>query len=647
MRRFSPFFERLKTSPLRQFLFQLLLCALTGLVLALVARLIDTQSLRYTLAALALGNLWLTALLLFLVHAALSLLTRSLLLGGALTALPAAILALIDHYKMAITSTPLQIGDFALAGRVGSIVELNAQSLTLSRNTALALIGACVWLVALGFCSRPVRLPWRKSLPAALAPALVLTLVVGPGANKLVYTPLQAPVSALLTQSDANEHCGVLLGLWRGVLYKIQSTPRGYSEQTMEDLLTQAQEDLPAQAASERKQPNIILILSESFFDVTTLPGVTYDSDPLAEFHALQEEGVSGAFYTRTVGYGTCDIELEILTGINTSLLSGENLYSLDPEALASLPSVPALLKENGYETVAFHLFDDSIYHRTPIYQALGIDNSYFSGDFAAIDPDAAAAKDYWAYMATKIRGGYYSDDYMTDLFLDLYEARQGDAPLFLYGLSVENHTPHDGTKYAADGYTVACTSPLSGEAAGVLADVSQGAADASQALGRLADYFREQEEPTVILFYGDHRPGLGLSDAVSSVYSALGMVPGTNQSQWTAEQLKELHSTTYLIWANDPDYLPAPAGTTRDVSTNYFGLNVLSAAGVELPLYWRILDDASSELLMDAVEYHLSLDGTPSREAASSSETQLQRLRLCFYDALYGDQYITQRLWE
>lgn len=619
----------------------------SGLVWALLARLIDNQSAQRMLSSLAGADLWLTALFLGLAVLFLSLLTHSLFAGNLIVGLAAAILTLINHYKVAITSTPLLISDFSLVGRLGNIARLNAQSITFSSQTIAAIAVMVLWLALSWFFSRPLRLQWKWSLSAALAPVLLLFLVFWLGADKLIYTPLQVPLTVRVTQSAANEQCGVLLGLWRSVRGSTQVNMEEYSQETMEALLAQAQEELPAgEPGPDREQPNIILILSESFFDVTTLPGVTYESDPLADFHALQSEGVSGTFYSRTVGYGTCNIELEILTGINTSLLDWENLYSLDPELFTRLPTVPGLLRENGYETIMFHLFDDSIYSRTPIFQAIGFDQLYFSGDFAAIDPDAAEAADYWAFMAGQVSGGYYSDSYMTDLFIDLYEQKGADGPLFLYGISMENHTPHDGTKYADDEYTVAFTSPLSGEAAGVLAAASQGAANASAALGRLVDYFREQEEPTVILFFGDHRPGLGLSDNVSSVYSALNMIPGSAQSQWTPEQLAELHSTSYLIWSNDPDYLPAPAGSEQAASCNYFGLSVLDAADVSLPLYWRLLKDASSTRIIDTAEYHLGRSGVPSGTAPTDSQA-LNRLALCFRDALYEEQYITRRLWE
>ena len=101
---------------------------------------------------------------------------------------------------------------------------------------------------------------------------------------------------------------------------------------------------------------------------------------------------------------------------------------------------------------------------------------------------------------------------------------RRTDAPVFIWGITMENHTPYTAEKY--DAYHWAFESPLSDEAEGVLASLVEGAADASAALGKLAEYFSQCEEPTVIVFFGDHRPGLPLDGAASTVYSALGMCP-------------------------------------------------------------------------------------------------------------------------
>ena len=251
--------------------------------------------------------------------------------------------------------------------------------------------------------------------------------------------------------------------------------------------------------------------------------------------------------------------------------------------------------------------------------------------------------------MKHKISGDFYSDDYMTDLFIKLLE-QESEEPLFAYGISMENHSPHNGSKYAdTGGYTVEFDAALSEEATGVLADAIEGSTNASEALGKLTDYLREQDEPTVVIFFGDHRPGLGLSDGSSTVYSELGMSEGYDQGKWSIEQILELHSSDYLIWSNDPAYLPAEAGSTIDNSCNYLGLSVFEAAQSELPLYWELLQDASEVRIIDTLEYHLGQDGEVSRVASSSEEDKrrLDLLATCFYDTFYGEQQLTPQLWK
>lgn len=622
---------------------------LSGLVWALLARLIDSQSIRHMLSCLAAPDLWLTALFLALAVLALALLTRSLFAGDLIVGLAVVILSFINYFKVLITSIPLSIGDFSLIGQVGDIAALNREAIRFGRNSILAVAAAIVWLAITLFFSRPLRIRWYWSLSGAAAAVLVFVLLFWTGADRVVYAPLNAGVSNSMSQTVANERCGVLLGLWRSFFRQTtRDLGEDYSREYMDEVVAQVEDYTAGIAASgQKQQPNILFILSESFFDVTELDGVTYESDPVPEFHALQEEGVSGTFYTRTLGYGTCNIELEIMTGINTALLSGEDLYSMDPVTFSRLPSVPSLLRDNGYYTAMFHLFDDSIYHRTGFFSQLGFEDLYFSPDLAQIYPPAAAAEDYWAYLNTRIAGRFYSDDLMTDLFISLYEQRkeQSGAPVFLYGISMENHSTYTDGKYPADQITVSPSSALTGEAEESLLAVSQGISNASAALGRLVDYFRTVDEPTVIVFYGDHRPGLGLSDG-GSVYSQLGMV-SADTSQWSTEDFARLYSTDYLIWSNDPDYLPAAAGSTLDSSSNYLGVQLLELAQVEQPLYWKLLAQLSRYRSADTAMYHRAADGGLSRELPQEG-TGAQGLSLLtdlLNDAIYGRQYATKQI--
>ena len=92
-----------------------------------------------------------------------------------------------------------------------------------------------------------------------------------------------------------------------------------------------------------------------------------------------------------------------------------------------------------------------------------------------------------------------------------------------------------------------------------MLNSVTQGAANCSEALGQLVDYLSGREEPVILVFFGDHRPGTPLENG-GTVYSELGICP-ENVADWELEDYAELYSTDYVIWSNCPELLPAENG--------------------------------------------------------------------------------------
>ncbi len=628
----------------------LLCAALTAMAWAGLTFLLELQSIRGALRTVLTVRFWLTALFFFALTTLFAFLTRSLLAGGLIAYVPFLIFGLINHFKRAITGAPFLLTDLALTGNVGNIIALNAKSLIPSRAVILTVLGFLLWTLVLLFFSRPLKLPsWKVSLAAAAAPLVLLVSVFWIWADPLVFSPLGVKLElGNLFQTAVNSRTGLPLGLLRSAKY-LSKPVEASSSDYLTQLADEAAAELPPVEPAEGVHPNVILILSESFFDVTTLPGVTYAQDPIPEFHALQSESVSGSFHSRTLGYGTCDIELEILTGINTHLMSNENLYSMSSDMLSSVPTVPGLMRDAGYRTVMMHMFNDSIYHRAPLMEAVGFEERYFSGDFAAVDPEAAAAPDYYGFLNEHISGTYYSDDYMADLIIDLYENNPKDKPLFTYAISMEGHTPYEN-KYSPEDVTVSFTSPLTGEAQSALTMYSQAASNASASLGKLTAYFSGQETPTVILFFGDHRPGLGLQNPpTESVYSGLYAAAGGWEGGHGLQEVVDLRTTSYLIWANDPSLLPDAPGTKRDNSSNYFGLSILDAAKVGKPLYWRLLDQLSQTRLMDAAEYSLGRDGAASftLPEEGTDRQRLNRFSQFLFDALYHGRRVTDRLWE
>ena len=639
---------RLTAHSWQRLVWSLLLALLSGGVLTLAVLMVTVQGVaeipalleEYTRAAM-----W-SVIYLALLTWITGLVMRRLSRGFLLTAVVVMSLTIANHFKEVITSTPLELYELLQVFQLGPIVALNAKSLSVTPATAGGVILALAWFALLRWPLRRVtELNWRWSLPAAGGGLAAFLAVFVVWADPLVYIPLDIPLTTSVSQAYVYQQSFVPLGLWRSVLFQDVSVT-DYSQTKVEGTIKSRIESVIADVedTSTDVQPNIILILSESFFDVTTLDGVEFETDPLAEFHALQQESVSGKFYTRSLGYGTCNIELEVLTGINSRLLSqNDNPLYWEPEMLASFPTVPGLLQDAGYYTAFLHLYNDSIYNRRELFSCLGFDDMYFSEDLAEIDPIARRAADYWGYLDRKISGAYYGDAYMTELLIDLYEREKDDGPVFLYAASMENHTPYNADKY--DHYDYPFTADLSEEATDVLNAYVQGAAQSSKALGELIDYFSQVEEPTIVIFYGDHRPGLGLEEE-GSVYTELGMLEGAVTGA-PVDTLRELYSTEYLIWANDPSLLSDPVGYGTDTSSNYLGLELLQAAGIELPRYWKLVDRMHQESLVYNWSFFVSADGTASRAMPGRADSApFDLMTYALYDA-EQEQYITDWLGE
>ena len=613
-----------------------------GWVLTAVSELITTQSFAdaavllfgFTPRAVA------TAAFLGLVICTLGFLCRSIFAGGLIVTLFVAGLSFANYYKMLITSTPLYVQDIRLVTQVGGIMELNEASMKFSGESAAAVVIMLLVLVGLFFVSRRFRPRLREGLISGLISAILFASLfcVPASVESWFYGPAgSGQAAAQDTQIVHNSRCGVLLGLWRSVVLGGEELiPEPDEEELM---LMNAQswiEELPDTEKDE--QPNVIFVLGESFFDVTELPGVSYAEDPVADFHRICSEGVSGKFYTHTLGYGTENIELEIMTGINTRFFSWDDMiYGWEQEKLLTYPSLPQLFSDAGYYTAYLHTFNDGIYNRTALYTALGFQDMYFSGDFAAIDPEAAAAPDYWGYMYGKIAGEFYSDDYLADVTAELFDQKAGEGPVFLWAVTMENHTPYTADKFSS--YDFPFESDLGDEAVGVLNAVTQGVADCSEALGKLVDHLAAQDEPVIVVFFGDHRPGTPLESG-ATVYSELGMCP-EDVADWELEDYAELYSTDYVIWSNDPSLLPAEPGSRMNTSSTLLGVEALQLAGIDLDEYWSmcaVVDTVSDGWTWN---FFVPQDGEPCFSPFAGLDEEgldiIQAMRVFMNSTFYG----------
>lgn len=110
--------------------------------------------------------------------------------------------------------------------------------------------------------------------------------------------------------------------------------------------------------------PDVVLILSESFWDPTKLPGVKYSRDPIPNFRKLRAEIGGGDFVSSMFGGKTALVEFEVLTGTPVKWLPNGSIpyqqYLRNP-----VPSVPFEFRSAGYSATAVHTYHRAFFNRS------------------------------------------------------------------------------------------------------------------------------------------------------------------------------------------------------------------------------------------------------------------------------------------
>ncbi|NCE64178.1 LTA synthase family protein [Pseudoflavonifractor sp. 524-17] len=559
---------------------------------------------------------------LFFLQAVLTALTRRVFWGTLAITLPCILFSVANHLKETVNGTPILASDLTMTGQAGQIAAFLRPGMELGRATWQGLTGAALLLIAALFLSRrPLpQPPGRRLAAAGLSLSLLGNLLFFPGAAALLAGPENE------SQGGRNQRLGLLAGIYSALCSSAMEKPDTYSRNNMERILRQLQ--ALQTAPEEQTPPHIVLVVSESFFDITRLPNLQFYTDPIPNYHALLEESAGGRFLSAAYAGGTGNVEMELFTGIPSAFPGlSESLTTLSDEtAYHRVPSLVKALAGQGYQTVMVHSYNDSLYNRSGNMPAIGFDTTVYDQDFT---------------VERRYAGGYLSDDTLADQLIAQFEAR-GDGPLFLYGLSMENHQPYFNGKYDTPSRVDYACPTLTGDALGALDALVHGLHDADAALGRLVDYFSQCDEPVLLLFLGDHLPGLYLEED-STLYTALGVTPSPNTEDWDAAQLKEMHLTDYVVWNNYGAALEAP----EELSVTQTGAWLLDWAGLWKPLWFIWVQQTGQDMRLYRDRLFVDGQGNAWDAPTDASSETVSLYRALVYDILYGEHYISQALTE
>jgi phosphoglycerol transferase MdoB-like AlkP superfamily enzyme len=536
------------------------------------------------------------------------------LLGRAYLALlvvaPAVLLlAFVGHQKSQYLGDPLYPTDFLYARQIIELAPLLVRERpVLAIVLGVSLVAGIALLVALWRF-------WRRRFPALplraraarLAVALPALLFFGSIMDYATFSWARDRLQIIPMMWDQKENYasnGFAIAFALNVPMAKVNAPEGYSKEAIEAI----RKPVDAAPSVPPERPDIIVVMSESFWDPARLPGVTITPDPIANVRTIQ----SGHVFSPEFGGMTANVEFEALTGFSNAFLPYGSIpyqqYVREP-----LPSLATFLKTQGYATHAIHPFEGWFWNRTPVYEAFGFDRFMSEENLPPLEK----------------RGPLASDAALTEEIIR--EAEATAEPFFFFAVTLQSHGPYEPNRYSSTTHTVETSA--SARAKGSILTFAEGAADADRGLARLIEWAEKSERPTVIAFFGDHLPPLG------PVFVETGfMKKPVAERKAPLAKLRAQHETPLVIWSNRK----GPVGHLGSISPAFLPLHVLETAGISHPYYTGFLGDMRQRFSVVDRNVLVTPRGmtTPDWGRAKKIDPAIRDFRLLQFDMMFGKRH-------
>ena len=352
------------------------------------------------------------------------------------------------------------------------------------------------------------------------------------------------------------------------------SEPNGYTKKAMAKIDKDGELNQTAASRSSDELPNIIVVQLESYFDVANAEFFTTSEDACPNLHNLYQNYSNGYFKVPSVGAGTANTEFEVLTGMNLRYFGpGEYPYKTYSKKHPT-ESAATARASIGYGTHALHDNTGNFYSRANVFNNMGF--------------DTFTSKEFMNVLQTT-ENGWAKDEILTQHIMEAMDTTKQED--FVFTVSVQGHGNYPETqvienpKIKVEGIE---DEALKNKWEYYVNQVYE----MDQFVGDLIKAVEERNEPSVVVFYGDHLPTMGLK----------------------AEDLKSryLYNTNYVIWDN--------IGLQKDDKN--------------IPAY-QLMSEVLNRLDIHSgtvFNYHQQRKGT---------KNYLSDLELLQYDILYGKQYV------
>lgn len=294
------------------------------------------------------------------------------------------------------------------------------------------------------------------------------------------------------------ENYGFIYGFSSSVVDRGMSKPDDYTEEHVAEITDKAESSKQETTVTKDEAPNIICVLLESFCDPDEIKFLHYNDDPIPTFHKLEENYSTGYLTVPVVGAGTANSEFEVLTGMSMQYFgTGEYPYKTILKK-TDCESTAADLASIGYGTHAVHNNGGNFYSRVNAFSMMGF--------------DTFTSKELMNIQTYTPNGSWATDDILVDETIKTLDSTPNQ-PDFTYTITVGTHGDYpkeqviENPKYTANGAFDEETRNQWTYYINQLNEVDTFMAD-------LIDKVSKRDENTVIVFFGDHLPTMGLQNS-------------------------------------------------------------------------------------------------------------------------------------
>lgn len=294
------------------------------------------------------------------------------------------------------------------------------------------------------------------------------------------------------------ENYGFIYGFSSSVVDRGMSKPDDYTEEHVAEITDKAESTKQETTVTKDDAPNIICVLLESFCDPDEIKFLHYNDDPIPTFHKLEENYSTGYLTVPVVGAGTANSEFEVLTGMSMQYFgTGEYPYKTILKK-TDCESTAADLASIGYGTHAVHNNGGNFYSRVNAFSMMGF--------------DTFTSKELMNIQTYTPNGSWATDDILVDETIKTLDSTPNQ-PDFTYTITVGTHGDYpkeqviENPKYTANGAFDEETRNQWTYYINQLNEVDTFMAD-------LIDKVSKRDENTLIVFFGDHLPTMGLQDS-------------------------------------------------------------------------------------------------------------------------------------